>query len=43
MRRLRERCVGWLDGGKDAENIRRICGWQERCRDIENAWIAENA
>ena len=31
----------WWDGGEDAEDMRRICGWRERCGDIENAWIAE--
>ena len=31
MRGLRKKCGGWLDGGKDAEDMRRIGRWRERC------------
>ena len=35
--KMRKICGESMDGGKDAENIRRICGWRERCGDVENA------
>ena len=36
MRRLRKKCGGWLDGGKDAEKMRRRIN-SGNCGDAANA------